>query len=117
MIIFLKVFIEIIECYRDNCTNLWGEYCTKEEDLNDVIFSLYAYVYNEMDDERIPYESDIFNFFPEDGNVYQLAAATYIMLLANLFDRINAQKGLFIYQPYYYSYVAVYDYNILCTKY
>lgn len=162
-----ECLIQIIECYRTNGTNLWGEYCTKEdianfetdedenlfsfqrrlkeEDLQEVIFSLYAYVYNEMEDERIPLESDIFDHYSEDGNIYQLSAATYIMLLANLvqifhndrngseklilnlkiyftyqpanlFDRINAQKGLFVYQPYFYSCDTVYDFNILSVQ-
>jgi hypothetical protein len=35
---------------------------------------------------------------------------------ANLFDRINAQKGLFIYQPYFYSYNMANDYNILSVQ-
>lgn len=157
--------IQLIECYRENNVNLWGEYYNdeekndyeesedlftfqkslKEDNLQDIILSLYAYVYEEMEDERIPYESDIFGHFPEEGNLYQLSAATYIMLLANLiqifhndrngieklilnlkiyftyqpanlFDRINAQKGLFIYQPYFYSCDIVYDYNILSVQ-
>lgn len=157
--------IQLIECYRENDVDLWGGHYIKEdikdyeesedlftlqkrlkeENLQDVILSLYAYVYNEMEDERIPYESDIFEHFPEDGNLYQLSAATYIMLLANLiqifhndrngseklilnlkiyftyqpanlFDRINAQKGLFVYQPYFYSCDMVYDYNILSVQ-
>lgn len=162
-----ECLIQIIECYRTNGTNLWGEYCTeediadyetsedenlftfqkrlREENLQDVIFSLYAYVYNEMEDERISIESDIFDNYPEDGNIYELSAATYIMLLANLvqifhndrngseklilnlkiyftyqpanlFDRINAQKGLFVYQPYFYSCDTVYDFNILSVQ-
>ena len=98
-----------------------------------------------MEDERIPYESDIFDHFPQEGNVYELSAATYIMLLANLiqifhndrngsdrlylnlkiyftyqpanlFDRINAQKGLFVYQPYFYSCDMVYDYHVLSVQ-
>lgn len=162
-----ECLIQIIECYRTNGTNLWGEYCTqedisnfetdedenlfsfqrrlKEEDLQEVIFSLYTYVYNEMEDERIPLESDIFDHYPKDINVYHLSATTYIMLLANLvqifhndrngseklilnlkiyftyqpanlFDRINAQKGLFVYQPYFYSCDTVYDFNILSVQ-
>ena len=103
------------------------------------------YVNNEKEDERIPYESDIFDHFPQEGNVYELSAATYIMLLANLiqifhndrngsdrlylnlkiyftdqpanlFDRINAQKGLFVYQPYFYSCDMVYDYHVLSVQ-
>lgn len=35
---------------------------------------------------------------------------------ANLFDRINSQKGLFIYQPYFYSCDSVYNYNVLSNQ-
>ena len=106
---------------------------------------MYGYVFNEIEDERISLESDIFEGYPDDADIYQLAAATYIMLLANLvqiykvdkggceklvlnlriyftyqpanlFDRINAQKGLFIYQPYFYSHDDVYDYNVLSVQ-
>lgn len=157
--------IQLIECYRENNVNLWGEHYNdedtndyeenedlftfqkrlKEENLKDIILSLYSYVYEEMEDERIPYESDVFEHFPEEGSLYQLSAVTYIMLLANLiqifhndrngteklilnlkiyftyqpanlFDRINAQKGLFVYQPYFYSCDMVYDYNILSVQ-
>lgn len=157
--------IQLIECYRENNVNLWGEHYNdedtndyeekediftfqkrlKEENLKDIILSLYSYVYEEMEDERISYESDIFEHFPEEGSLYQLSAVTYIMLLANLiqifhndrngteklvlnlkiyftyqpanlFDRINAQKGLFVYQPYFYSCDIVYDYNILSVQ-
>lgn len=157
--------IQLIECYKENNVNLWGEHYIdedinnhkenrslftfqkrlKEENLQNVILTLYTYVYNEIEDERLSYESDIFRYFPEDGNLYQLSAATYIMLLANLiqlfhndrngierlnlnlkiyftyqpanlFDRINAQKGLFIYQPYFYSCDRVYNYNILSVQ-
>ncbi len=162
-----ECLIQIIECYKENRTNLWGEYCRenisegiedceyedlfsfqkrlREEDLRDVIFELYAYVFNEMEDERIPLESDIFNHYPEDGNIYELSAVTYVLLLANLiqifhndrngseklilklkiyftyqpanlFDRINSQKGLFVYQPYFYSCDQVNDYNILSVQ-
>ena len=35
---------------------------------------------------------------------------------ANLFDRINAQKGLFVYQPYLYSHDYIYNYNVLSIQ-
>lgn len=159
--------IQLIECYKENNVDFWGGHYTgddvieyeeceeeylftfqkrlKEENFKDAILSLYVYVNNEMEDERIPYESDIFDHFPQEGNVYELSAATYIMLLANLiqifhndrngsdrlylnlkiyftyqpanlFDRINAQKGLFVYQPYFYSCDMVYDYHVLSVQ-
>lgn len=164
-----ECLIQIIECYRDNNVDFWGGYYSdndnideelendemetlfsfsrrlEEENLNDVILDLYYFVFEEMEDERIPYESDIFNHYPDDGGTYRLSAATYILLLANLiqifhndrkgadkleldlkiyftyqpanlFDRINSQKGLFIYQPYFYSCDSVYNHNVLSTQ-
>ena len=163
--------IQLIECYRENNVDFFGDNIEenindheedyyeeddyedlfifqkrlKEEQLHDVMYSLYTYVYHEMEDERIPYESDIFDHHPEYANEVELSAAVYILLLANLiqifhndkdgrerlilnlkvyftyqpanlFDRINAQKGLFVYQPYFYSYDETYDYNILSVQ-
>lgn len=157
--------IQLIESYKVNKIDFWGtdegdddnegvsndrefddiftfQERLRNEDLEDVILSLHSHIFGEMEDKRIPYESDIFNGFSEFGDLYELAASTYIMLLANLvqifdndkygleklvlnlkiyftyqpanlFDRINLQKGLFVYQPYTYSHDAVYDYNML----
>ena len=156
---------QIIECYKINNFDYWGsplieddeeEDCTiedlfsfqkklKEEDLERTLHSLYDYSFHEMDNENIPYDSDIFEGYPYDGSIYQLSAAIYVMLLANLiriffevmdgserlilksniyftyqpanlFDRINSQKGLFIYQPYIYSRDDIYNYNVLSVQ-
>lgn len=98
----------------------------KDETLEKVIPELFNFVFDEMEDERIPYESDIFDLHSNEGETYQLSAATYVLLLANLiqifhndsngvdkldlnlkiyftyqppnlFDRINLQKGLFVF--------------------
>lgn len=156
---------QIIECYKMNEFNYWGESLTdddeeddcdiedlfsiqeklKEENLEETLHLLYDYTFHEMEDENIPYESDIFEGYPYDRSIYQLAAAIYVMLLANLiriffevkggcerlilrsniyftyqpanlFDRINSQKGLFVYQPYLYSRDDVYNYNVLSVQ-
>ncbi len=159
--------VEIIECYKKNGINYWGkaetddeeeleENCDcddlfsfqkklKEDSLEDTLHALYDYAFHEMEDENIPYGSDIFDGYPYDGSLYQLTAAIYVMLLANLirilcevlddgenlilkskiyftyqpanlFDRINSQKGLFVYQPYIYSHDYVYNYNVLSMQ-
>ena len=156
---------QMIECYKANGFNYWGESLAeddedenddtedlfsfqeklKEENLEEALHSLYDYAFHEMEDETIPYESDIFDGYPYDGNIYQLTAAIYVMLLANLirifyevmggnerlilksniyftykpanlFDRINSQKGLFVYQPYLYSRDDIYNYNVLSVQ-
>ncbi len=153
--------VQLIECYKENDSTFCGssfknedyedddlflyQHRLKNEPLEDVILPLYYFVYNEMEDERIPYESDIFSGYPEDGDIYQLSAATYLCLLANiiqifyndrkgvdklelnlkiyftyqppnLFDRISVQKGLFVYQPYFYSHDTMLNYNTLSVQ-
>lgn len=153
--------IQLIECYRENDSTFWGgflddEDCEEEdlflyqrrlknEALEDVILPLYCFVFNEMEDERIPYEANIFGGYPEHGNIYQLSSATYIFLLANLiqifhndrrgfdklkfklkiyftyqppnlFDRISMQKGVFVYQPYFYAHDIIFNYNMLSVQ-
>ena len=155
---------QMIDCYKANNFNYWGESLTEddeedgdiedlfsiqeklqEENLEEILHDLYDYAFHEMEDETIPYESDIFEGYPYDGSIYQLSAAIFVMLLANLirifyeamdgserliikskiyftyqpanlFDRINSQKGLFIYQPYLYSHDEMYNYNVLSTQ-
>lgn len=161
----IDCLIQMIECYKLNEFDFWGgslldvddekdytiedlfsfQQRLKEEDLEETLHSLYDYTFHEMENENISYESDIFDGYPYDGSYYELSAAIYVMLLANLvrifyevmggnerlilklniyftykpanlFDRINAQKGLFIYQPYLYSHDDVYDYNVLSVQ-
>ncbi len=166
----VECLAQMIECYRINGFNFWGETITdddegygygdvdtdiedlfsfqkklNEENLEETLHSLYDYTFHEMEDENIPYSSDIFDMYPYDGSIYELSAAIYVLLLANLirifyevmngserlilktnmyftyqpanlFDRINSQKGLFIYQPYLYSCDEVYNYNVLSTQ-
>lgn len=156
---------QMIECYKTNDFNYWGEPlivddeeedCNAEdlfsfqeklkgENLEETLHALYDYSFHEMENENIPYDSDIFAGYPYDGSIYQLSAAIYVMLLANLirifyevkggcerlilksniyftyqpanlFDRINSQKGLFIYQPYLYSRDDSYNYNVLSIQ-
>lgn len=107
---------------------------------NNTVLKLYSYVFNIMEekDENILYDGDIFKNPSEYTETYQLSALTYVLLLvnlidilkyghnvelnfniyftyqpANLFDRIDVQKGLFIYQPYIYLTEDVYDYSVL----
>lgn len=157
--------IRMIQCYRDNNINFWGDCYSdsmkgeaednvgietfkcrlKEETLEKVIPELYSFIFEEIEDESIPYESDIFNQHPDEGETYQLSAATYVLLLANLiqifyndrkgadkldlnlkiyftyqppnlFDRINLQKGVFVYQSYFYSCDNEYNYNALSIQ-
>lgn len=152
---------QMIECYKVNDFNYWGESLIeddgdvedlfsfqeklREENLEEVLHSLYDYSFHEMENENISYDCDIFDGYPYDGSIHQLSAAIYVMLLvnlvrilfeveggcerlilksniyftykpANLFDRINSQKGLFIYQPYLYSCNDVYNDNVLSTQ-
>jgi len=156
---------QMIESYKINRFNYWGELLIeddeeeeynienlfsfqkklKEEDLEETLHSLYDYSFHEMEDENISYGSDIFNSYPYDGSIYQLTAAIYVMLFANLiriffevrggcerlilksniyftyqpanlFDRINSQKGMFVYQPYLYSRDDIYNYNVLSVQ-
>ena len=53
--------------------------------LEDVILPLYYFVYNEMEDERIPYESDIFSGYPEDGDIYQFGKNFLIITNFNMY--------------------------------
>ena len=160
----IDCLVQMIECYKINSFDYWGGLLTeydeadfdeedlfsfqkklKEEDLEQTLHSLYDYSFHEMDNENISYDSDIFEGYPYDGSIYQLSAAIYVMLLANLiyifyeirggcervilrsniyftyqpanlFDRINSQKGLFIYQPYLYSRDDIYNYNVLSVQ-
>lgn len=160
----------LIECYRTNNTNFFeilkeetfveqyngisdDEYETIftfqalliQKPLQDIILDLYYYVVNEMEDERIPLESDHFDGSAEEADAKEIAAMTYILLLsnlvqiyandnngseklhldldinftyqpANLFDRIEAQRGLFVYQPYIYTKDMVYDFKTLSVQ-
>lgn len=161
----VECLTQMIECYKLNDFDYWGNLLLEESDegesmgeelfsfpeklkkekLEETLHTLYDYVFHEMENENIPYECDIFDGYPYDGEIYQLAAAIYVMLLANLvrifyevkggnerlilklkiyftykpanlFDRINAQKGLFVYQPYLYSHDDIYNYNVLSIQ-
>lgn len=150
-----KWLIDLIELYKSNHTDLWEisdentmdldykdllkddsiftyQLQLNEKPLSEVLLDLYNYIFNNMEDERIPLESDVFDGSPDLYPNFQVAAMTYILLLANLiqifdndnhgskelflnldlyfiytppnlFDRIENQRGLFIYQPYIYS--------------
>lgn len=158
---------KMINCYITNRVDYYGTDVT-DEDISEMktsedenlfslqqrinsdtiayeVYNLYNYVFEEMQDETITYGNDIFDGFPEEGSIEQVAAATYILLLANLvqifhndkdcnenlildlkiyftyqpanlFDRINAQQGLFIYQPYFYGYDLKDNKNILSIQ-
>ncbi len=142
----------LLKVYKDNAINLWGETCKstsdelfkfqtllKKEPLDPIIFELYFYVVNEIEDEEISVGSNLIYGFAETSELEEVAAATYIMLLsylikiyvnlneklyldldiyftyqpANLFDRIETQNGMFIYQPYIYTKESIYDFNTL----
>jgi|GEM_PF-2008477 len=153
--------VELIQCYKDNNADIYGydidnkndeasdlimyQVKLQESPLKDVISDFYWYVFNTMEDERIPYESNFVDSYPEGYNTQQVAATIYILLLANLiqifdndmngtekldlnlhiyftyqpanmFDRINVQRGLFVFQPYIYAREQVYDFNVLSTQ-
>jgi len=163
-----KCLINLIEVYKANHTDFW-EIIDKEDfhlhykeaiedesiftfqiqltekPLSDVLKDLYYHVFNEMEDERIPYESDVFEGHPEGASDCQIAAMTYVLLLANLiqiydndnsgcehlnldidiyftyqppnlFNRIESQRGLFLYQPYIYSQEDIYNFKTLSVQ-
>ncbi len=159
--------IHIIECYEQNNITIYGEHGEIEEfeenddfeeyddlfsyktllqyePLEDVIFHLYWYVYNEIENENITY-NEVFNLRDsqvENLKIENIAARIYLLLLINiisisgdkeietklnldlyftyqppnLFDRITNQKSLFIYQPYSYFSNRLNDFNILNTQ-
>lgn len=98
----------MIDCYKINGFNYWGETITEDdedsdtedlfsfqekltdENLEETLHSLYDYSFHEMENENIPYESDIFDGYPYDGSIYQLTAAIYVMLLANNVFKYNS---------------------------
>lgn len=163
-----KYLVNLIEVYKENHTD-FGVIINKEDfnshyeesiedesiftfqiqltekPLKDVIFDLYHYVFNETEDERIPYECDAFDGYPEGAPIYEVGAMTYILLLANLvqiydndnngcehldlgldiyltyqppnlFNRIESQRGLFLYQPYIYSQEDIYNFKTLSVQ-
>lgn len=116
-----------------------------EKPLGEVVLDLYNYVFNQMEDERIPIESDVFDDCPQGASICQIAAMTYILLLSNLvqiydndnngskhlnldmdiyftyqppnlFNRIESQRGLFLYQPYIYSQEEIYNFKTLSVQ-
>lgn len=137
---------EIVEMKASEDENLFSlQQRINSDTIAYEVYHLYNYVFEEMQDENITYGNDIFDGFPEEGSIEQVAAATYILLLtnlvqifhnhrdcnenlildlkiyftyqpANLFDRINAQQGLFIYQPYFYGYDLKDKKNILSIQ-
>lgn len=116
----------------------------QNESLEVVIEQLYDYVYYKTVTIEDTFGTD-FNDMYEFEDSYVKAAAIYVLLLANLlriffkyrdgeervymdikfcftyqpanlFERINLQKGLFVYQPYMYTRDTVYHFNILSLQ-
>ena len=87
----------------------------------------------------------MFDGYPEGAPIYEIGAKTYILLLANLvqiydndnngcehlylsldiyftyqppnlFNRIESQRGLFLYQPYIYSQEDIYNFKTLSVQ-
>lgn len=167
----IESIIELIESYKENRINIFGDYCyeygidededeyeelikseklfeyqeiLKKSKSEDIIREIYSYVCNLIEDENIPYEMQLIDYDIKN-EPYRLCALTYMILLANLlqilctefekfqsivlnlkiyfkyepenlFDRINSQKGTFIYQPYFYKPEDVYNFHILFTQ-
>ncbi len=113
--------IELIESYKENSINIFGDYCYEyatsedEDDYEKLIKSeklfeyqemlkksknkntireIYKYVYNLVEDENIPYEMQLIDYNIND-ELYRLCASTYVILLANLLQILCMEFGKF----------------------